>query len=172
MNTTKQGKRYSITVPTELMAVLEWHVRIQLTAPEQEDSELLFPSIKGSHRPPSVLNKPFADVCEAMGLGRHFSQRGRRRTFNDLARAAEVESVVTRSISGHLTEQMQLHYSTVNPDEQKRSIGKVIDLMQVRAQRSGGTHEAAGGTQNGTEPAAHCDPLQSAGGTPSGIQPG
>ena len=59
-----------------------------------------------------------------------------------MARAAEVESVVTRSISGHLTEQMQLHYSTVNPDEQRRSIGKVIDLMQVREQRSGGTPNA------------------------------
>ena len=44
MNTTKQGKRYSITVPQELIAVLEWHVRTQLTTPEQEDSDLLFPS--------------------------------------------------------------------------------------------------------------------------------
>ena len=56
------------------------------------------------------------------------------------------ESVVTRSISGHLTEQMQLHYSTVNPDEQRRSIGKVIDVMQVRERRAGGTQSAPSGT--------------------------
>jgi integrase len=171
MNTTKQGKRYSITVPQELMAVLEWHVRTQLTTPEQEDSDLLFPSVKGSYRAPAVLNKPFADVCEAMGLGRHFSQRGLRRTFNDLARAAEVESVVTRSISGHLTEQMQLHYSTVNPDEQRRSIGKVIDLMQVREQRAGGAQNAPSGTQPATGERPPSELSKAAGGTQSGTQP-
>jgi len=115
-----------------------------------------------------VLNKPFADVCEAMGLGRHFSQRGLRRTFNDLARAAEVESVVTRSISGHLTEQMQLHYSTVNPDEQKRSIGKVIDLMQVKAQRAGGAPTPPSGAPESTEKEQLSDAPKQAGGAPSG----
>src|SRR4051812_46491083 len=80
------------------MAVLRWYIQTQLITPEQEDSDLLFPSVKGGYRSPSVLNKPFADACEAMRLGRHFSQRGLRRTFNDLARAAEVESVVTRII--------------------------------------------------------------------------
>jgi hypothetical protein len=34
----------------------------------------------------------------------------------------------------------------VNPDEQRRSIGKVIDLMQVKAQRAGGIQEVTGGT--------------------------
>jgi hypothetical protein len=67
------------------MAVLEWHVQTQVTTPEQGDSDLLFPSVKGSFRAPSVLNKPFADVCEAVGLGRQFTQRGLSRTFNDLA---------------------------------------------------------------------------------------
>ena len=36
--------------------------------------------------------------------------RGLRRTFNDLARADEVESLVTRSISGYLTDRMLQHY--------------------------------------------------------------
>lgn len=60
-----------------------------------------------------MLNKPFAEVAQAIELGYPFTQRGMRRTFNDLARAAEVESLVTRSISGYLTERMQHHYSTV-----------------------------------------------------------
>ena len=58
-----------------------------------------------------------------------------RRTFNDLARAAEVEALVTRSISGHLRPEMQDHYSTVQPQEQRAAIGKVIDLAGVRAAR-------------------------------------
>ena len=58
----------------------------------------------GGVRPPSVLTKPFTDVAEEMDLGKQFTQRGLRRTFNDLARAARVDSLVTRSISGHVTE--------------------------------------------------------------------
>jgi hypothetical protein len=52
-----------------------------------------------------------------------------------VTRAADIEAIVTRSISGHLTERMQEHYSTVNAEEQRANIGKVIDLMKVRAKR-------------------------------------
>jgi hypothetical protein len=52
-----------------------------------------------------------------------------RRTFNDLMRAAQVEAIVTRSISGHMTERMQDHYSTVSGAEQRAGIAKVIALM-------------------------------------------
>ncbi|HEY8945597.1 MAG TPA: hypothetical protein VIM73_15115 [Polyangiaceae bacterium] len=44
-----------------------------------------------------------------------------------------------------MTEQMQVHYSTVNAVEQERSMGKVINLMQARAQRAGGAPNAASG---------------------------
>jgi hypothetical protein len=37
---------------------------------------------------------------------------------------------------------MQLHYSTVNPAEQRESIGEVISLMQGRAERAGGAPNA------------------------------
>jgi hypothetical protein len=42
------------------------------------------------------------------------------RTFQDLCRAAQVGVLVTRSISGHATEAMKRHYSTVAPEEQRR----------------------------------------------------
>jgi hypothetical protein len=32
------------------MAVLKWHVKTQLETPEQRESDLLFPSIKGGFR--------------------------------------------------------------------------------------------------------------------------
>lgn len=76
-----------------------------------------------------MLNKPFAAATKAMNLGYAFTQRGMRRTFNDLARHAKIESIITRSISGHSTERMQDHYSTVHSDEQRASIAKVIDLF-------------------------------------------
>jgi len=53
-----------------------------------------------------------------------------RRTLNDMCRAAKVESLVTKSISGHLTDRMKDHYSTVSPAEQRDSIGRVLHLVR------------------------------------------
>ena len=137
MNRTKQKTRYAIDLPEEVMAVLRWHVGNQLTTPAQDDSDLLFPSVVGSFRSPCVLNKPFADVADALELGKKFSQRGLRRSFQDLTRAAKVESLVTRSISGHATERMQDRYSTIDGSEQRAAIGKVLHLV------TGGAHGGA-----------------------------
>jgi integrase len=129
MNTTKQKRHYSIDLPPSAMAVLRWHIDTQLVTPEQRGSELLFPSITGGFRSVTVLNKPFEHVSAVIGLGYRFTQRGMRRAFNDLARLAKVEAIVTRSISGHLTEEMQTHYSTVTDDEQRDGLAKVIRLF-------------------------------------------
>ena len=139
MRTTKQKRRYAIDLPAEATAVLKWHVDTQLKTSEQQESDLLFPSTTGGFRSPSVLNKPLADVAEELKLGKKVSQRALRRTFNDLARAANVNDLVTRSISGHLTERMQHHYSTVNADEQRAALAKVISLAAAR----GGKKEVA-----------------------------
>ncbi len=168
LNTTKQKKRYCIELPKEVMEVLRWHTETQLVTPEQQGSELLFPSVTGGYRSPTVLNKPFAEVSEAIGLGYSFTQIGMRRTFNDLARTAQVEAIVTRSISGHLTERMQDHYSTVQPEEQRESIARVIDLMTARRAREAADSQSESG-------GATDDPPQqngASGGTPSGTPDG
>jgi hypothetical protein len=83
-----------------------------------------------------------------MKLGFTFTPRGMRRTFNDLARAASMEAIVTRSISGHLTEQMQNHYSTVRGPEQRAGIARVVDLMTSTSTPAPETS----GTPSGTQP--------------------
>jgi integrase len=143
--TTKQKVRYRIEVPPEVMRVLRWHVETQLDTPEQQASELLFPSITGGFRAVTSLCKPFAAVAKDIKLPFVFSPRGMRRTFNDLARASNVEAIVTRSISGHLTEQMQNHYSTVRGPEQRDGISRVVDLMTAPSAA------APSGTQGGTQ---------------------
>lgn len=149
MNTTKTKRRYPIDLPTEAMSTLKWHVDTQLGTPEMEESDLLFPSVTGKFRSPSILNKPFADVVATMGLGRSFTQRGLRRTFNDLTRAADVEAIVTRSISGHETERMQNHYSTVHANEQREAISRVIRLFGgVASGEHSGEHAPRSGEQN------------------------
>jgi integrase len=137
-NNTKQKRRYTIDLPTEAVDVLQWHVETQLKTPEQHDSDLLFPSITGGFRTMKVLNQPLAEVASELKLGKQITQRALRRTFNDLARAAHVSDLVTRSISGHLTEQMQRHYSTVNGAEQRDALAKVIRLADhIPPQKSG-----------------------------------
>ena len=102
-----------------------------------------------------MLNKPFEEVGRAIGLNKRFTQRGLRRTFNDLARAAQVEGVVTKSISGHLTERMRERYSTVAPIEQRASIARVIDFAQAKPAANSGdavpsiVEPAASGEQTG-----------------------
>ena len=158
MRTTKQKRRYAIDLPVEAIEVLRWHVETQLKTPEQQESDLLFPTKSGGFRSCSVLNKPLGCVAEELGLGKRVTQRALRRTFNDLARAAQVADVVTRSISGHLTDTMQRHYSTVNGGEQREALAKVIRLFDgskapaaaadvVRA--PGGEESPSGGVHGG-----------------------
>jgi integrase len=149
MNKTKTGIKQRITLPEEVMDVLRWHVETQLPTPQQQASELLFPSVTGRFRSPSVLNKPFADVAERIELGKKFSQRGLRRTFNDLARNANVEGLVTKSISGHKTDRMKDHYSTVSGAEQCEGIGRVVKLVESAPANDEGS--GAGGMQAGMQ---------------------
>jgi hypothetical protein len=69
-----------------------------------------------------------------MGLSFKLTAKGMRRTFQDMARLAKIDGIVTRSISsGHATERMQQHYSTVQREEQRESIAQVIELYGPRA---------------------------------------
>ena len=58
-----------------------------------------------------------------MKLGKQISPKAMRRSFQDAMREAQVANVVVRSLSGHLTEQMQQRYST--------AIARIIDLTPI-----------------------------------------
>lgn len=135
MNTTKTKKKQRTHVPAALMDVLRWHVKTQLGTPEmREGSDLLFPNINGGFRAPTVLNKPFAEVSTEIGLGKKFTQKGMRRTFQDLARGAGLREEVQK---GHITtDEMKERYSTVAQGEQREAIGKVVALMTSRGQQT------------------------------------
>ena len=61
--------------------------------------------------------------------------------FNDLARRAGVDAVVTRSITGHVTEQMREHYSSVDLDEKRAAIANVVRLVPRSTDEVGETVE-------------------------------
>lgn len=62
-----------------------------------------------------------------------------RRTFQDLARAAEVKDIVTRAISGRATETMQHHYSSVGAAEEQTAIAKVIEPTRLGSPSQSGS---------------------------------
>ncbi|MEP6655402.1 MAG: site-specific integrase, partial [Myxococcales bacterium] len=141
METTKTKKRQKLFLPKELMDVLRWHVEQQIPERIQGETDLLFPSETGGFRSGSVLDKPFREVGKKVKLGKHVTPRAMRRTYQDLARAAEMKDLVTRAISGHATEQMQQHYSTVDQTEMRQGIAKIISLAGVREAMGAGGME-------------------------------
>ncbi len=127
MDRTKTGKDNVIALPPVVLEVLQAHAGA--LEGKMAISDLLFPSESGGLRTRNVLAKPFAAIGAELGLTFRLTPKGMRRTFNDVARQAGIHDVVTRSISGHQTEQMQQHYSTARDDEKREALARVHGLM-------------------------------------------
>lgn len=124
MDKTKTKVDNTFTLPPALLEEARRHVAA-LPEGAPQASDLLFPTRAGKLRSRTVLTKPFAAIVAELGLGMRVTPRAMRRSFNDLAREAGLAAVVTRSISGHLTDEMQLHYSTARSQEQAAALDKV-----------------------------------------------
>lgn len=150
MRTTKTGLKQRLHLPEELVEALREHVAFLESGEEpgadetrwgkrrrlgrrwteaQKDSPLLFPSLQGGMRSRSCLDKPFARACKAAGITVKLTPRGMRRTFKDLARAAGVSDLVSKAVSGHITETMHEHYQTVGREEMRGELAKVVQLV-------------------------------------------
>jgi hypothetical protein len=147
-----------ITLPADVMAVLCWHAE-HLPDGAMQESDLLFPSETGGFRSPTVLDKPFKDVCRHLCLGKKVTPRAMRRTFQDLARQASVDGLVQRSICGHLTEEMTERYSSVAEAEVEAALGKVVSLVGYRdLLRGAGGEKRSGGKVVGNGNPTPTDP--------------
>ncbi|MCL2777764.1 MAG: site-specific integrase [Polyangiaceae bacterium] len=136
MDRTKTKIDNTFTLPTSVLDEAKRHVAA-LPEGKATESDLLFPTKDGNLRTRNVLAKPFAAIAEELGLSMRVTPRAMRRTFNDLTRAVGVDAVVTRSISGHQTEAMQLHYSTARACEQIRGLEKVHAVVNGGAKNQG-----------------------------------
>jgi hypothetical protein len=155
---TKNGTRFRLTLPPDLMTVLRWHVD-KLPAGPMKDSELLFPSETGGFRSQTLLGKPFDDVCRHLKLRKRVTPKGMRRTFQDLARQVGVEGLVQRTICGHLTEEMTERYSSVAQAEVQSALGKVVSLAGYRELMA---PRRSGGKVVGNDPSNDPEPLAAA----------
>jgi integrase len=110
-----------------------------------------FPSAEGTLRTPNSLDRAWARFLKQAGITKRFTVHGLRYTFTDLVRRANVDAVVRRALTGHVTEQMQRHYSTVGLDEKRAAIAGVLRLAPVERKAVVDVEVAPrGGTSGGT----------------------
>lgn len=94
---------------------------------------LMFPSTVGTYRTPNSLDAAWAKCLTAAKIDKRFTIHGLRYTFTDLVRLANVDAVVRRALTGHVTEEMQRHYSTVGLDEKRAAVAGVLRLVPPEA---------------------------------------
>lgn len=126
-------------IEPELAKVLRQHRKqlFKAQAPGVE-SGWMFPSSVGTARSPSSLYKAWAACSKAAGIDRRFTVHGLRYTFNDLSRHAKLDAVVRRALTGHVTEEMQWHYSNVSLDEKRAAIAEIIRIAPLEFDEKGG----------------------------------
>lgn len=126
---TKTGEPVYVKLPKTVVDILTEHMRT-LPAGPMRDSPLMFPGTHGDLRSRSGLDKPFKRLQKELGLRFKITPKGMRRSFQDLGREADLNSLVKRSISGHKTEKMEEHYSTVYNKEQEEGLSRMVELIK------------------------------------------
>lgn len=88
------------------------------------------------------MSKALRDACRDAGIVIRFTQHGRRRTFNDLARRRGRLLVIQATV-GHTTDAMTEHYSHIRVDE-KRALAQDVadDVRRSRRRRQAAQAEA------------------------------
>ena len=86
----------------------------------------------GTLRQPANVYNAFKAALKEAGIKKRVRPHGLRYFFNDILRLAGIDSVSARSITGHVTEEMRAHYSTVRLDE-KRAVQKAAVDKEEKA---------------------------------------
>lgn len=138
--TRKKRAPKQYPVLPELAEVLrEHHKQLVATKAKGLDSGYMFPSSTGSLRAPSSLDKAWDACLTKAGIQKRFTVHGLRYTFTDLVRLANVDAVVRRALTGHVTEQMQRKYSSVGLEEKRTAVAGVLRLVPPQGGANGGT---------------------------------
>jgi integrase len=151
VSTTKTGKTRSVPLVPELAVVLREH-RERLVSRQALglDDGWVFPSAVGGLHPKEVLREPLKKALKHAGIVRRFTVHGFRRTFNNLSRQVAGE-IVTRSITGHVTQSMTEHYSHVGGEEKLAAAGQIVRLVFAPAEKKSDDATARGGSGGGSK---------------------
>jgi integrase len=127
-------KRAPRELPLEpaLARAIREHRELLEESPTLCDSPWVFPSRRGTLRTPGGLWKAWQACLGVAEIAGRFTVHGLRRTFNDLARRSGTDAIITRAMTGHVTERMREHYSTVGLSEKRTAMANVIELSSAR----------------------------------------
>jgi integrase len=119
----------SVPLVPELAAVLKEHrARLAAEGFRVSESDWVFPDKEGGLLPRCSLRHPMERALKLAKITKRVTPHGLRRTFNNLARQVAGD-IVTRSITGHVTEAMTEHYSHVAIDEKLRAASNIVRLV-------------------------------------------
>jgi len=93
-------------------------------------SGLMFPSNLGTPLSSGRISDALRKACKESGIKKRFTSHGFRRSLTDLLRNAHVDPVVAAALTGHETERMRRHYSTVRDLEAVDASDRVAKLVQ------------------------------------------
>jgi integrase len=128
---TKKRAPREFPLEPELLEILRDHRKrmVAMQAPGL-DSGWVFPSVRaGKLRGSNSMAKAWRTCLEKAGITERFTPHGLRRTFNDMLRRAKVDPIIAKALTGHVTEQMREHYSTVGLDEKRAAVASVLMLL-------------------------------------------
>ncbi len=152
VGSTKTGTVRSVPLVPELAAILREH-RASLAARGvgAGPSDWVFPDRGGGLLPPCSLRHPMERALKGARISKRVTPHGLRRTFNNLARQVAGD-IVTRSITGHVTEAMTEHYSHVAIDEKLRAASNIVRLVPGLSKST--TPPPSGGSGGGSNDAS------------------
>lgn len=134
-------------VEPELAEILREHRKLLLRTQAKGLAEgWMFPSAEGTLRTPNSLDRAWAKCLAHAKIAKRFTVHGLRYTFTDLVRRANVDAVVRRALTGHVTEEMQRHYSTVGMDEKRAAVAGVLRLVPPERKPGGNAGGSSGGS--------------------------
>ena len=159
-------------VEPELAAVLREQRRQLLVEQAPGLAEgWMFPSKAGTLRAPSSVDKAWKKALATAKIERRFTLHGLRYTFTDLVRRANVDAVVRRALTGHVTEEMQRHYSTVGLDEKRAAVAGVIRLVPTARLSDASTASASPQDTSASRSAASTASASASGATTAAASP-
>jgi integrase len=130
-----------IPIEKSVLDVIRWH-RQTLVADQHPGlaAGWVFPSQVGKlFLGTNSLSKAWKASLKAAGIADRFTVHGLRKTFNDLTRRAKVDPLVIKSITGHVTEDMREHYSTVDLSEKRQAVAAVVRRLNFSSETVDGT---------------------------------
>jgi integrase len=147
VGTPKTGKARTVPMTTELATVLREQQRRLAESPLGKEG-WVFPGRNGGVIAMNALRTALATALKQAGIGRRFTVHGLRRSFNNRSRQVAGE-IVTRSITGHVSQEMTEHYSHVGREEKLAAAASVVKL--VFGERPEEERSASWGTGGGSD---------------------